>query len=265
MMLSMEIDQGKIRTVVILGAPRSGTTLLYDLLCTSNNVAALGCESHKYFDELSVLERRQKMYSSGRYFAPLLNSSVYRFLKGRRFIRRILLDCYKYFAVPANDSSVFVEKTPRNVYRLNEVYMTFPNAKFIVIRRGYSNNYQSILRGWFTKENFILAFFKGSKYRFTGATKDISLKFSEFGKPRRPAFGLPLGWEHHTKSLKTLVAYQLSESCRLLDEHMKNYQERTIHVNFEQLISSPASEIERINAFCETQIPQVSQLKRINK
>ncbi len=46
---------------------------------------------------------------------------------------------------------------------------------------------------------------------------------------------------------------------------MKNYQERTIHVSFEQLISSPASEIERINAFCETQIPQVSQLKRINK
>ena len=164
-----------------------------------------------------------------------------------------------------DSNSIFVEKTPRNLYNLIEIYEIFPKAKFVIIRRDYKANLQSIFRGWMMKESKLIEFLNGSKYRFTKANKGHLVKFKEFNSPRIPAFGLPNGWENHLKSLNSLIEYQLSESNRLLDGHLEKYYERTIEISFEKLIEQPELCINRINKFCNTRIPIKNNLKKINK
>ena len=150
------------RKLFIVGAPRSGTSLVRDLINHSPDVALLE-------DELQILPQLIKLAQDGaewQKIETLLRSSAYgarrieqgrwpqpeafeEALGGRR--GRDLLDAL-FVLLSAEDSrttiSFFGEKTPENIFALQEIARMWPNSFFLFIIRDPRATVFSMKRSW---------------------------------------------------------------------------------------------------------------------
>jgi hypothetical protein len=138
------------RPVIIVSAPRSGSTLLFETLKRHPGLWTLGDEAHVEVENIPGLALRDHGFASNALSVVDLTPDVrsqllrnfslqLRDVMGRRWLN---LDAAR------PDSVRLLEKTPKNALRIPFLSAMFPDARFIFLYRDSAENLGSILDAW---------------------------------------------------------------------------------------------------------------------
>jgi uncharacterized protein (TIGR03032 family) len=134
------------RPIFIVSAPRSGSTLLFELLSRSPSVYTIGDESHLLFESIPSLNPVQRGFDSNRLIAEDATPAITQQIK-TQFLAQ--LRDRNGNPPPAEMSGLrLLEKTPKNALRVPFLRAIFPDALFIYLYREPHENISSILEGW---------------------------------------------------------------------------------------------------------------------
>lgn len=233
--------------VVILSAPRSGSTLLFELMLRMRGAWSIGGESHAIFNAFPQLRAENAALDSGcldeRHADPQTCErmrAAFLFLlrdhTGRRYLDR---------PPPERPSAVrLIEKTPRNALNVPFLLQLFPGVRFIYLHRDPRAAVASLIEAW------ILGLQTG---RFS--------TFSDLpGWDRRTwCFLLPPGWRAMAgKSLAETAAFQWSAANTfIVDQLAALGTERWMTVSYESLVSVPSETLRRVAGFAGVEFGQV--------
>lgn len=206
------------RPVFILGVPRSGTTMLFQLLRTSSQLDALGGEGHDVW----------RMYHHPRYHG-WRSDAVGAGALGpgeKRFVNAYF---YSYIG-----HHRFVEKTPENCLRVPYLLDLFPDAQFVVIRRNPCDVINSLINGWRHP---------AGKYRSYFVPEDLHIPDHE--ARRRWCFALIEGWrDYRSASIPEIAFEQWRQLVVALEEARALVpDERWTEIAFEDLITEPRATV----------------------
>jgi hypothetical protein len=199
------------RPVFIVGCPRSGTTLLFELLAQHSDFRALPGEGHVIWN--AYQHPRRKSWSSDRATAADVTPSERTFVYGA--IRHVA-GGYRY-----------LDKTPKNVLKLPYLVSLFPDAQFVFIKRDGRATVNSLIEGWSLR--------KGISYRLPEP-----LRLAEY-QGRFWSYVLPSGWREVRRSTIAHVAaaqYVASNETAIGDIASLSGGS-VIEVSYEDLVSRP--------------------------
>ena len=220
------------RPVVILAAPRSGSTLLFETLAEAKDAWTIGGESHQIIEGLPALNPNSGQIDSNRLtavhasdqVASLIRSRFARYLKDRtgrdffhhREIRRLR----------------FLEKTPKNALRIPFIEQVFPNALYIFLLRDVRPNLSSMMEAWRSR-------------RWVTYPRLLDWQ----GPPW--SLLLPPGWQRlNGRPLEEICAFQWeSANCTVLDDLQQIPRQRWTTVNYQSLVDEPEKTIVRLCQF----------------
>lgn len=235
----------KAAHVVIVGAPRSGTNILRDFLCSAADVATWPC------DEINYIWR----YGNARYpsdaFTPDMASPKIREYIQRRF----------HWVSQRYGASTVVEKTCANSLRVDYVDAVLESPRYVfIVRNGYDASFSAMKR-WrasldltylLKKARFVppadLPFY-AARYFWSRASRLISTekRLSTWG-PRLPEMASLAG----KLSLPEICASQWKECVdRSLDAFDKMKADRILRIRYESLATAPQEEALRLAAFLD--------------
>jgi len=212
------------RPIFIVGCPRSGNTVLFQLLRHLPGVATIGHEGHILWDTFHPLE------AVGYESHALGPQDV------RRFERR-----YLAWIIPAlAGRGRFLDKTPRNVLRLPYLDALFPDARYVFVRRDPRGAVSSLIVGW-------------RKQQVRGS--HIPEPFQVQGIPQRRWFYLLTpGWRDlNGRTVEEVCAHQFLACQEAIDGFAPRLsQDRFTEVRYEDLVTDPVAEVKRIGEAVET-------------
>ena len=134
------------RPLIVLAAPRSGSSLLFETLLQSPDLYSVGRESHRQFESLPALRPEARGYDSNRLLAADATPEIAAKLK-RLFLDELRDRDGK--ALPADAKSFrLLEKTPKNALRVPFLNAVFPDALYVYLYRDPEENLSSLIEGW---------------------------------------------------------------------------------------------------------------------
>jgi len=257
-----------IKPILIIGAPRSGTSLLQKILRNHPHLWSLPSESDMIWDmychpklhhweseyltetditpeiRSEILKQFERYLCPAYFWKPLEKNNMIWGFRRWRWLRKLMRPVYQYtFPISQllwrNKTKRIVEKTASNCFRLGFVNEVFPDAKIIYPTRDGHNNINSLINAWLHPNRFF--------------TYDIpvNIKGYEHGKWK---FVLPPGWSDYTnRSLEEVCAFQW-QSCHqfMLNEIAKpKYTNRVLQIKLEELVSEPKYWLKKIAEFVE--------------
>lgn len=217
--------------VIVLGAPRSGTSVLFETLARHSMLWSLGTESH------AVLEGPFHPSHFGwesNALSPLdLDPATARRLRSD-FWRR---------AKPANGDSAsrletelrralgirLLEKTPKNCFRIEFLAAMFPRVRFLFLRRDGRETVSSLMDGW------------RAAGRFETYELPVPLHISGYSG-QKWCFVLPPGWRSLvSSSLEEVCAHQWASSIDAVLKVLPSLRARGLvyELAYEDLIARP--------------------------
>ncbi|MGE3394566.1 MAG: sulfotransferase, partial [Steroidobacteraceae bacterium] len=216
------------RPIIILSAPRAGSTLLFETLAQAAGVYTIGGESHKLIESIGALRPGGGAVTSNRLTAQDAKPAIVTELR-RRFAAQ-LRD--REGNPPAPGAAVrLLEKTPKNALRVPFLLEVFPDARFMFLRREVRANLSSMMEawragGWVTYRHL------------AGWSGPWSLL-------------LPPGYEQlRERPLEEVVAFQWQAANETILDDLANVpRERWTSVSYEDLIRDPASEVTKLLEF----------------
>ena len=134
------------RPVFIVSAPRSGSTMLFELLSRSPDVWTVGGESHLVIEGLPKLDPIARGYDSNRLTEDDADPETVTELQRAFFYR--LRDRARRSVDAVRGAVRMLEKTPKNSLRVPFLAAAFPGARFIYLYREPLGNIGSILDAW---------------------------------------------------------------------------------------------------------------------
>jgi Sulfotransferase family len=209
------------RPIFIIGAPRSGTSLLYAILRTSSRLAHWPGEAHE------VWEADYHPALRGWDSNALGLSDVERDEAER--IRR------SFFLVTGSKKRL-IDKTPRNALRVPFVNDVFPDAHFVYLMRDGRDNVNSLINAWRTP-----------RYRTYELPEPHAIPGVD---PKWWKFVLYPGWREDMRGPVELVcAKQWVASNDLALGASKDVDaSRWTPIRYEDLVEEPEAEIGRLMA-----------------
>lgn len=231
----MTLESPFDRPVIILAAPRSGSTLLFESLAQSADFWTIGGESHGLFESIPRFKPISGCTDSNALSREDANSQI---------IKQIQFWFYKYLQ-DANGNSFhqrsearpvrprLLEKTPKNALRVSLLDAMFPDALFVYLYRNPRENISSMMDAW-------------ESGRFV--TYD-----SLPGRANSWSLLLPPGWQNHNEStLAQTTAFQWkSANMAILSELKKLDRKRWMAVSHGQQTKDTAATLKRICEFCD--------------
>lgn len=214
--------------VFIIAAPRSGSTMLFELLARSPDAATVGGESHEIFESIPALHPANRGWHSNRLTAADATPDVVAALRAN--FANNLRD-RDGNAAPA--TARLLEKTPKNAMRIPFLAAAFPGARFIFLTRDARQNASSILDAW---------------------RSQLFVTYSELpGWERGEKWSLALvpGWrELHDLPLAEVAARQL----RTINEHALDdlsalAPDRWMLVTYDEVLADPNATAARLCKF----------------
>ncbi|MCZ6805282.1 MAG: sulfotransferase [Proteobacteria bacterium] len=268
-----------IKPIFIIGAPRSGTSMLFHILRTSQAFWSLPSEGfhiwntlchpslHNWISEqcddpdavsedqkekIRTLYEQQSMPSwFWRYL--IKPASIWRFnststaklkrkLQGNTYTMAITA-CYYLNPVRKYVKRRVLDKSLGNCLRLDLVKTIFPDAKFIYIKRHGLASIKSLINSWLNPDRFI-TFYPPEPIKITG-----------YDRPEWK-FIMPEGWrQFNNRHLAELCLWQW-KNCH---EHILSFKQKNpeifLDVKMEEMISKPGPVLEKIAAF--TEVPYI--------
>jgi Sulfotransferase family/Aspartyl/Asparaginyl beta-hydroxylase len=224
------------RPIIILAAPRSGSTLLYETLAQHPDIWALGNESHAEIENLPGLSPKDRAFESNALDSQDATPQIAEAIR-KAFTEKIQDHNGSKYALLSSshqpESLRFLEKTPKNALRVAFIDALFPDAYFIFLHRDPRPNLASMIDAW------------------------QSGKFITY--PKLPGWrGLPWsllltpGWQHlPIEDLAVIVAQQwCTANTAILDSLQRLPDERWCSVTYEEFIASPADITRKLYRFC---------------
>jgi hypothetical protein len=213
----------------IVGAPRSGSTLLFETLAATPQLHTLGGEAHWLIEGSEELRPGAAGIDSNRLDATHATSAV-----AQRIIDRVLRNLQDSRGQPANaaaGSIRLLEKTPKNALRIPFLNAVFPDARFIFLWRDPRENLASIIEAW-RSGNWI------TYAELPGWDGSWSLL-------------LPPGWQAlRGRAVGDVAAFQWESANRVvLDDLGRLAPERWTAVGYAELVSQPQATIRRLCGF----------------
>lgn len=226
--------------IIIIGAPRSGTNMLRDVLCEFQGVGTWPC------DEINYIWRHGNIrYETDEFTVEMAWPEV------KRFIRKEFDKLAK-----KEQLNFLVEKTCANSLRVPFVDQVVPEAKYIFIVRDGVDAVGSATIRWKAKLDipYILKkvrYVPWSDLPFYGLRYIGSRIYKLFSKEQRLSF-----WGPQFNGLnQALEKYSLEEVCALQwqrcvdlseDAFKKMPDDKVVRVKYEDFVSNPLEELTRI-------------------
>lgn len=227
------------RPVIILAAPRSGSTLLFETLSECVDVWTIGGESHQVIESLPELNPGSGMINSNRLTAEHATDRVVELMQ-RRFARLLRdRDGREFFRNQHLTRLRFLEKTPKNGLRVPFFNRVFPDALYIYLFRDVRANLSSMMEAW-----------RSSNW------KTYPRLVGWNGPPW--SLLLPPGWAAmNGKTLAEICAFQWQSANQTILNDVKNLgDDRWVTVSYENLLAQPEATIERLCAFAGFEIDE---------
>lgn len=213
------------RPIFIVGAPRSGSTLLHSVLGASPKLAHWRPgEAHE------VWEADHHPALRGWASNVLLESDVTPDT-ARRIIRS--------FVLVTGARRRLIDKTPRNALRIPFIDAIFPDALYIVLRRDGRDNVNSLINAWRTP-----------RYRTYALPEPHSIPGVD---PRWWKFVLYPGWRDDANGpLEVVCAKQWAVSNQFIVDALADIDSRRwTAVRYEGFVDDPVEEVARLLKFAE--------------
>jgi len=223
------------RPIIILSAPRAGSTLLFETLAHADGVYTIGGESHQLIESIAALRPGRGVVASNRLTRKDATTAIVAELR-RRFAGR--LHDRDGQPPPAGASVRLLEKTPKNALRVPFLLEVFPDAQFIFLHREPRANLGSMMEAW----------------RVKGWITYRQLP----GWPGPWSLLLPPGYERlRDRPLEEIVAFQWRTANEtILDDLADAPRENWTTVRYEDLIHDPRATIEKLLEFAGLSIDQ---------
>jgi Sulfotransferase family len=247
------------RPLIILGAPRSGTTLLFSILSSHPRLWSFYTESEpiirKYFrlgelgwergntlgaedvSEEIAREIRKDFYQQAQNYQALFKNTGSKVL-ANPLREKIVRHVNKAFITPLlkPETIRIVEKTAKNCVRVSFLSKVFPDALFVFLVRDPRTNISSLMEGWKEKGKYHTYWVPGG------------LEIDGYGTGPWNFF-LPPGWQDYAggKRLAEVCAFQYRIANEAILEGLGSVsEERKVTVRYEDLLATPQKEIERV-------------------
>ncbi len=127
------------KPILIVGCPRSGTTLLLQALLRSGELRSVQGEGHILWDEFH--HPRDRGWDSDALGAGDLTR------REREYVFRAIRMLVR--------GRRFVDKTPESCLRIGYLDALFPDATFVFLRRRAADNVNSLLEAWRARPRFV--------------------------------------------------------------------------------------------------------------
>ena len=216
------------RPTFIVAAPRSGSTLLFETLAASSQIATLGGEAHWLIEEIPELRPDAPGVDSNRLVADQCTPAI-----ASRIVARLLERAQRADGSPAApDANLrFLEKTPKNALRIPFLTRLFPDARFIFLWRDPRENLSSIIEAW-----------RSGRWKTYNGLDGFDGPWSLL---------LPPGWRAmRGRPLEEIAAFQWECTNRImLDDLAALGSGRWTSVNYADLLSDPAAVASRLCGF----------------
>lgn len=216
------------RPIVILSAPRAGSTLVFETLAQAAGVYTIGGESHQLIESIPALRPGRGSAASNRLTQQDATAAIVAELRAR-FAARIH---DRDGQPPAPGAPVrLLEKTPKNSLRVPFLLEVFPDAQFIFLQREPRANLSSMMQAW----------------RAKGWITYRQLP----GWPEPWSLVLPPGYERlHGRPLEEIVAFQWqAANATILEDLAVLPRARWTTVRYESLVADPRAEIGKLLEF----------------
>ncbi len=231
--------------VIIIGAPRSGTNMLRDVLCSFENVSTWPC------DEINYIWRHGNMrYQSDVFPVKFATKDVTKYIRQE----------FSSFS-SVNSVNYLVEKTCANSLRVSFVDPVIPEAKYIYIVRNGVDVVLSAVKRW-QADLDILYILKKARYipksdlpyyifqylfnrLYKIFSKDSRLKVWGPRVDNDKLFS-------NLSSIEEVCAIQWSECISLSDQAFSSLSDNKVHyVRYEDFVTNPKGEIKKIGIFLD--------------
>jgi hypothetical protein len=216
------------RPLIIVAAPRSGSTLLFETLADAPGLYTVGGESHDQLESIAALRPSINGPQSNRADATAATPAVVAELHER--FRKALRD--RDGRAPGDGAPRLLEKTPKNALRVPFLDAAFPDARFVYLYRDFDENVASMMDGWESGRFVMYANLPGWK-----------------GLPW--SFLLVPGWQDLIGAdVATIAATQwLRTQSVLLDDLDKLPRERVHALTYREFLASPTDCVRAICRF----------------
>jgi len=139
------------RPVIIVAAPRSGSSFLFETLSRSPDVFTVGGESHGIFENIPKLQPANRLFESNRLTSSDADAQTSDIIR-QSFSGRVR---DRQGQTPKQGQRFrLLEKTPKNALRIPFLNALFPDALFIYLYREPAGNISSIKDAW-ESERFV--------------------------------------------------------------------------------------------------------------
>src|SRR6266853_5633323 len=130
---SSDVCSSDLAPVFIVSAPRSGSSMLFELLARSPDVWTVGGESHAIIESLPKLDPIARGYDSNRLTEADADPDSVRELQNAFYCQ--LRDHDGRLVSTSRGGVRMLEKTPKNALRVPFLAAAFPGARFIFLYR----------------------------------------------------------------------------------------------------------------------------------
>lgn len=219
------------RPLIIVSAPRSGSTLLYETLSCHGGLVNLGGEAHWLVEGFPSLAPGAPGVSSNRIDETFASPELIDELRCRA--RSELRDSMGRALSEGVQSVRLIEKTPKNALRIPFFERAFPGALYVFLWRDPHENISSIIEAW--KSGGWVTY-----RRLEGWDGPWSLL-------------LPPGWEAlRGRPFPEIAATQwATTNSTIMDDLEKIAPSRRIVVRYDQFLTDPAETVRRICTFAD--------------
>lgn len=216
------------RPLIIVAAPRSGSTLLFETLACSRALWTVGGETHTLIEALPELRPGAAGVDSNRLTEKHVTPTAAWHIKSGIIaeLRGALGQRYEPGAAVR-----LLEKTPKNALRIPFLRALFPDAQFVLLWRDPRQNISSIMEAWRSGRWVTYPTLEG----WEGPWSLL----------------LPEGWHAlRGRPLEEIAAAQWDSTNRtVLDDLAALPREQWLAVNYQDLITDPAAHVGRICTF----------------
>lgn len=259
------------KPVLIVGAPRSGTSLLQKIIRNHPSFWSMPSDSeiiwnrychprlsdwhseYKSAEDVTPEARQdiprafENLILPGSLWSRIQQEDIIWSSDRKSWFRPVTRELYKTVfpaimsLIPKKRPRRLLEKSIGNCFRLSYVNEVFPDAKIIYTVRDGRNNVNSLINGWMNPNRFF-------NYK-------LPLELKMEGYPYdRWNFVLPPGWEEYvSRPLEEVCAFQWV-SCHefLLEEtQLPKYEGRVYQVKLEDLSTHPGRYLRELTEFIE--------------
>ncbi len=207
------------RPILLIGCPRSGTSVLLQTFLRSRELRSIQAEGHILWDpfhpkprDSDVLTARDASERERKY----VHLAIRLFVRGRRF----------------------ADKTPENCLRISYLDALFRDATFVFLRRRAADNVNSLMEGWRARPRFVT-------HRLPEPLERIGLP-----DPHAWSFVLVPEWRGlRSASLEEICARQYV-ACNeaVLEAREGMDRSRWLEVSYERFVAAPVDETRRLFA-----------------